>query len=194
MILYSVALIVAVVFAAYLLLIFPVLSFVHCVRNPQLSTQNKIGWGCLIIFSWTFGACVYGITVSKRPFYKISSVVCGSVMLLALIIRKPLQKYSQQNVSTRQSKKVNLNLSIELKRYEPIFAQYGMTDIFEMYSAGRCEEGKQLFSANSQKYQQDMASRYGKHSAEVLVSMKQVVETGDRLCREIGPKRISVTN
>lgn len=50
------------------LLIFPVLALVDCVRNRELTSQSKVAWGCLIFFTWTLGASIYGIVATNRPF------------------------------------------------------------------------------------------------------------------------------
>jgi hypothetical protein len=78
---------------AFPLLVFPVLSLIHCIRNPDLSTQSKIGWGCLIFFTWVIGASIYGIVVSNRPFYRYMGIACVVMIVTAWIAKGPLEKY-----------------------------------------------------------------------------------------------------
>jgi hypothetical protein len=84
-----------------LFLIYPILSFIHCLRNPDLSTEGKIAWACLIFFTWTLGAAIYGIVSSKRSFYRNTGIASLVIILLATIFQTPLKNWSEKRKTER---------------------------------------------------------------------------------------------
>jgi hypothetical protein len=84
------------------LIIFPILAFVDCVRNPELNTSSKIAWGCLIFFTWVLGATIYGLFGTKRTFYRTMAILSICLIGGSLLSRRPLERY-QEKLKTRQS-------------------------------------------------------------------------------------------
>ena len=52
-------------------LVYPIVSIVHCLRNPNLTTAGKVIWALLILFTWPLGAALYGVFSSMRSSFKL---------------------------------------------------------------------------------------------------------------------------
>jgi len=75
------------------ILIFPLAAFVHCLLNPRLSVGAKIVWACLILFTWTLGASLYGINASQKTLFQLLGFLALTLLIAALLVRKPLAGY-----------------------------------------------------------------------------------------------------
>src|SRR5688572_10767348 len=84
------------VFVLGFLIIFPILAFVDCVRNPGLTTPSKIAFGSLIFFTWTMGACVYGVFGTKQPLYRTMALLSICFVAGSWLAIKPLKEHQQK--------------------------------------------------------------------------------------------------
>jgi len=86
----SVLLLIVVVLGLF----FPIAAFVHSIRNPTLSRGAKIGWACLILFTYPLGATIYGIFASGRPLFKFLGILSLIVIVPFIFARNPLGTYA----------------------------------------------------------------------------------------------------
>ncbi len=68
----------------FVLVMFPVWTFVECVRSNTLSRRAKIAWGIAIGVTWTLGAVFYSIFGTNKRGLRVSSGVVVLISVLAI--------------------------------------------------------------------------------------------------------------
>jgi hypothetical protein len=165
-------------------IIYPIMSFVHCVRNPALSWQSKVAWGCLIFFAWTLGACIYGIIISGRPFYRYLGVFTLLIFVAVFFLRKPLERKRLALEAQRQTLESETQLSYtqDLERYKPIYQGFGMAELYPLMKSGRCAEAQTMADRKWPAYMQAVRKKGAPMSEKDL---RKAVDDGIQLCKKL---------
>ncbi len=158
---------VSLLFIAVEVLIFPILAFVDCIRNPGLDKPSKIAWRCFIFLTLTFGAMVHSFFGTKRPLLRTMAVVIILLIGVSFVLKAHMEKVQASAKAERKAQE-QASYAEEWNRYKPIYDSFGMTEVWTLYQAGRCEEGKQILATNRETYRQTIITKERESSQHPL--------------------------
>jgi hypothetical protein len=169
---------IVMILLAFPLIIFPFLTLVDCVRNPNLSTQSKIAWFCLILFTWTLGASIYSFAATQRPFFRVMAVVVIVLTAVGLYLRsrKPQMEQAQSQAQERLKAQIQTSYVQEWQHYKPIYDAVGLTEIWSMMDSGKCDEAEMLLQAPETYQKMDKTLGAASRATTIATSLK--------VCRE----------
>lgn len=97
--------------------------------------------------------------------YRTMGIICSLLIVGALIAKKPLGRYQENQKADLEARKQSLKAQqmaaykTEWERYKPIYDTFGMNEVWTSYEAGRCEEGKQILGLNRPTYRQTILNK-----------------------------------
>lgn len=95
-------------FGVFANIIHPIWALADCISSKTFTKKTKIIWGSLIVVLWSIGSAIYGLSVSKRRYFKWLS----GIVLFSWVVLLGVTAFSIPYLIKEFQKEMNTSLSV----------------------------------------------------------------------------------